>query len=413
MVAEGDGAPGTTVRDSRRIIAVLLMLSPLDQIGFDIYAPALPMMSDEFVVPNEVAQNTMTVYMLAMTLVVLPAGLLTDARGRKPILLSGLGLMVVTSIGCALANSLAMLMVLRFVQGIGGGICLLMSAAIAADCFRGAKLVSVLGMLGAAWGAAPVIAPAVGAAVVQLTGWRWVFVLLGVLVAVVAAAVVTILPETLERDQRKPVDLRRAASVVGAALRHRLFLGFVVMFALIAAAQSIFGVVAPFLYQDGLGFAPGTYGVIAMIVGVANLIGASACGWLAQRTGIRGLGLAASAMFVLGAAVLVASAQVFGINAWAITVGSALAMLGIGVLDPLSKGLAMGVFTANLGLISAVITTSCYLFITAGLALMAYLPENSSASLGWTYLSVAIVFAPILLATAPRRGQSQSHDLQA
>jgi MFS transporter, DHA1 family, multidrug resistance protein len=405
MVAKGQEPDIAGVRSPRSIIAVLLMVSPLDQIGFDIYAPALPLMSDEFGASNVVMQNTVTTYMLGMSLVVLPAGLLADSIGRKRILLGGLGLMALTSIGCAVANSLTLLLILRFLQGLGGGICLLLAATIAADCFRGAKLVSVLGLLGAAWGAAPVLAPALGGVVVHVSSWRWVFVLLAALATAVALLAATMLPETLEVHRRTPVNLRSAAGVVAAALRNRLFVGFAVMFSLIAAAQSMFGVVAPFLYQDALGFEPAAYGGVALVVGVANLAGASACGALAQRTGIRTLGLVACALFALGAVVLVVSAATLGVNSWAIAVGGALAMLAIGVLDPLSKGLAMGVFTHNVGLITGLITTCCYLFITAGIALMAYLPESSSAPLGWTYLVVVTLFAAILLSSVSRRRQ--------
>jgi DHA1 family bicyclomycin/chloramphenicol resistance-like MFS transporter len=64
-----------------------LLLTPLDQIGFDVYAPALPMMRIEFAASSHFVQNTVTAYSLGMTLVVLPAGLIADALGRKRILL--------------------------------------------------------------------------------------------------------------------------------------------------------------------------------------------------------------------------------------------------------------------------------------------------------------------------------------
>ena len=285
MVAKGQEPDIAGVRSSRSIIAVLLMVSPLDQIGFDIYAPALPLMSDEFAASNVLMQNTVTTYMLGMSLVVLPAGLVADSIGRKRILLGGLGLIALTSIGCALANSLTLLLVLRFLQGLGGGICLLLAATIAADCFRGAKLVSVLGLLGAAWGAAPALAPALGGVVVQVSSWRWVFVLLAVFATAVALLAATMLPETLEVHRRTPVNLRSAAGVVAAALRNRLFVGFAVMFSLIAAAQSMFGVVAPFLYQDALGFEPAAYGGVALVVGVANLRAPARAGPLLNARG--------------------------------------------------------------------------------------------------------------------------------
>jgi DHA1 family bicyclomycin/chloramphenicol resistance-like MFS transporter len=140
---------------ARRIIGVLLLVSPLEQVAFDIYTPALPKIAEHFAASNTLVQNTVTAYVLGMALVVLPAGLIADAIGRKRVLLTGLGLMTLTSIGCALADSLPMMIGLRFLQGLGAGTCLLLAATVAADCFRGAKLVSVLGLLGAAWGRPP------------------------------------------------------------------------------------------------------------------------------------------------------------------------------------------------------------------------------------------------------------------
>ena len=260
---------------------MLLLVSPLEQVAFDIYTPALPRIAEHFAASNTMVQNTVTAYVLGMALVVLPAGLLADAIGRKRVLLAGIGLMTVTSIGCALANDLPVMIGLRLLQGFGGGTCLLLAATVAADCFRGAKLVSVLGLLGAAWGSAPVVAPAIGGFISQFGSWRLVFVVLAALTAAVALLVTVVLPETLQRERRSPVDLRVAAGVLGEALRHRGFVAFAMMFGVVAAAQTVFAVVGPFLYQDGLGFSSAAYGFVALGVGAANFTG---CGDV-QRAG--------------------------------------------------------------------------------------------------------------------------------
>lgn len=390
-----------TFQGSRRIVAILLVIIPLSQIGLDVYTPALPKMAIEFAASNDLVQNTVTAYLLGMSAAFLPVGLIADALGRKRVLLAGLGLLVGASVGCALAPNLTVLLGMRFVQGIGASACLLLAATIAADCFRGAKLVSVLGLCGAAWGAAPVLAPAVGGLVVQVGSWRLVFGLFATLSASVALLVARMLPETLDEDRRSKVDLRAAMSVLGGALRHRVFLGFVLMFGLIGAAQLAFGVVGPFLYQEKLGFSPAAYGMVALVVGLANLTGELGCGVLAQRTTSRRLALGAWAVFFVGALILTVSAEVIGVNAWAITIGAALALVGCGVLDPQSKGLAMGVFTRNIGLIAGLVNTCCYLIVSMAMALMAYLPEESQAPLGWLYVGVGVVFVGVLLATMP------------
>jgi MFS transporter, DHA1 family, multidrug resistance protein len=382
---------------ARRIIGVLLLVSPLEQVAFDIYTPALPKIAEHFAASNTLVQNTVTAYVLGMALVVLPAGLIADAIGRKRVLLTGLGLMTLTSIGCALADSLPMMIGLRFLQGFGAGTCLLLAATVAADCFRGAKLVSVLGLLGAAWGSAPVVAPAVGGFISQFGSWRLVFVVLAALTATVALLVTLVLPETLQRERRSPINLRAAAGVLSEALRHRAFVAFATMFGLVAAAQTVFGVVGPFLYEVGLGFSSTTYGFIALGVGAANFLGAAACSALVRRTTTRRLAIGGSAVLALGGLVMLASAQFVGLSALAITGGAALALLSIGVLDPLTKGLAMGVFSRNVGLVTGLISTFCYVSITLATALMAWLPERSQAPLGWFYVAAAAGLVMVLM----------------
>ncbi len=387
----------------QRIVGVLLLVAPLEQIALDIYTPALPKIAEHFAASNTLVQNTVTAYVLGMTLVVIPAGVIADAFGRKRVLLSGLGLMTLTSIGCALAGNLPTMIGLRFLQGFGSGTCLLLAATVAADCFRGAKLVSVLGLLGAAWGSAPVVAPAVGGFIAQFGSWRLVFVVLAALTATVGLLVATVLPETLQQERRSPINLRAAAAVLGEALRHRAFVAFTLMFGVVAAAQTVFGVVGPFLYQVGLGFSPATYGFIALGVGAANFVGAATCGALAQRTTTRRLAISGSAVLALAGVVMLASAQFVGLSALAITGGAALALLSIGVLDPLTKGLAMGVFSRNIGVITGLISTFCYGSIALAMALMAWLPERSQAPLGWFYVAAAAGLVTLLATTVTHK----------
>jgi DHA1 family bicyclomycin/chloramphenicol resistance-like MFS transporter len=393
---------------ARRIIGVLVLVSPLEQVAFDIYTPALPRIAEHFAASNTFVQNTVTAYVVGMALVVLPAGLIADAIGRKRVLLAGLGLMTLTSIGCALAINLPMMIGLRFLQGLGAGTCLLIAATVAADCFRDAKLVSVLGLLGAAWGSAPVVAPAIGGFISQFGSWRLVFLVLTALTATVAILVAVLLPETLKPERRSRVDLRAAAGVLGEALRHRAFVAFALMFGLVAAAQTVFGVVGPFLYQVGLGFSAATYGFIALGVGAANFFGAATCGALAQRTTTRRLAIGGAAVLALAGVIMLASAQFVGLSALTITVGAAVALLSIGVLDLLTKGLAMGVFSRNIGLITGLISTFCYGSIAVAMALMAWLPERSQAPLGWFYVAAAVGLVAVLMTTVKRASAASS-----
>ena len=202
------------ITSSRGIIALLLLIIPLSQIGLDVYTPALPQMAAEFSASNDFVQNTVTAYLLGMSVAFLPVGLIADALGRRRVLLAGLGLVIATSIGCAVAPNLFVLLGMRFVQGIGASRLPAPGGRHRRRLFpRGQAGVGV-GAVRRCMGAAPVLAPALGGFVVQMASWRVVFMLLAAFAAGVAMLVMKLLcPKRCTRTCRTPVDLGAAVRV--------------------------------------------------------------------------------------------------------------------------------------------------------------------------------------------------------
>ncbi|WP_238421622.1 MFS transporter [Gordonia sp. 'Campus'] len=255
---------------SGRIVGILLCVVPLSQIPLDIYTPAMPDMVTDLSSTSTAVQASVTAYMLGLAVGFIPVGVLADTWGRKRVLTVCIGVVIVASLGCATATAVPMLLGARFVQGLGACACMVLSYAVAADCFRGKKLTSVAGLLGAAWGLAPVIAPAVGGVLTQFLTWRLIFVLIAAMTLLLGVVVVMALPETLSPADRVPVDVRATSRTSVTIVTHPVFACFVVVFGLMAAAQLAFGVAGPFLYQSTLGFTPAAYGLIALCVGAVS-----------------------------------------------------------------------------------------------------------------------------------------------
>ncbi|VBA43028.1 multidrug effflux MFS transporter [Mycobacterium attenuatum] len=392
----------------RYLVAILMFVVPLSQIPLDLYTPALPQMVVDLNASPTVVQQTVAAYLLGMSLALVPVGVVADALGRKPVLLTCVGIVVTTSVLCAVASSVSVLLVARFVEGAAASACMVVPYAIAADCFRGRRLTSVSGLLGVAWGLAPVLAPAAGGVLVQFLDWRLVFVSIAALAALAAVVVTLLLPETLARQNLSPIHPREIARVLVAALRHRVFISFVLVFGLMASAQLAFGVAGPFLYQGNLGFSPAAYGLIALIVGVANLCGELACGILAVRLSARRLAMGALAVFGTGTAILVGSGLLIGNDAWALTIGSCLALAGCGVLCPQMYGLAMGLFVRNLGLIGGLVSGIGYLVVSAAMAAVGAFHERTQTPLGLLYVACGAT-AFVLLSWATARYRQLSH----
>jgi MFS transporter, DHA1 family, multidrug resistance protein len=184
---------------------------------------------------------------------------------------------------------------------------------------------------------------------------------------------------------------------------------YTAVFGLIASAQLVFGVVAPFLYQQNLGLSAGAYGLIALLIGGANLAGEVACTSLATRPSPRQLCFGALSVYLLGTLLLLLSGLLLGASFFPITLGGMLALAGCGTLCPTMYGMALGLFSRNLGLLGGFISSLCYLAVSVTMALAAYLPETSQAPLGWVYLAIGTIAALLLGTSLPGEETSSSH----
>ena len=396
--------------DSRGVVGLLLTVIPLSQIPLDAYTPAMPDMVRDLASSNALVQSTVTVYVLGMCLALIPLGMLADSWGRKGTLLAGLLLLIGASLGCAAATEIWTLLAFRFLQGVAAATCMVVPYAVAADLFRGRQLTSVSGLLGIAWGLAPVVAPAVGGFLVQYVSWRFVFAGIAMMAGSIGALAFLRLRETLPAERRVPFRPAGAGKVLFGALGNVRFVAYTAVFGLIASAQLVFGVVAPFLYQQNLGLSAGAYGLIALIIGGANLTGEMACTSLATRTGSRQLCFGALCVYFAGAFILLVSGLLFGASFLPITIGGMLALAGCGTLCPTMYGMALGLFSNNLGLLGGFISSLCYLAVSVTMALAAYLPETSQAPLGWVYVAIGAMAAVLLGISLPsdRSPTSQS-----
>ena len=211
-------APTYPLAESRGVVALLLTVIPLSQIPLDAYTPAMPDMVRDLVSSNTLVQNTVTVYVLGMCLALIPLGMLADSWGRKGTLLTGLLLLMIASLGCAAATEIWTLLAFRLLQGLAAATCMVVPYAVAADLFRGPQLTSISGLLGIAWGLAPVVAPAVGGLLVQYLSWRFVFAGIAIMAGSIGALAFLRLPETLPIDRRVPFHPAGAGKVLFAAL---------------------------------------------------------------------------------------------------------------------------------------------------------------------------------------------------
>ncbi|MGE3511192.1 MAG: MDR family MFS transporter, partial [Vicinamibacterales bacterium] len=211
--AETELSPRVIMASMAGIIAVML-LAALDG---TIVGTAMPRIIAELNGFNHYAAVT-TAYMLAATVPVPIVGKLSDLYGRKPFLLVGVAIFVIGSALCGAATSMVGLIVARGIQGIGGGISQGMAFTTVADLFPPTRRGRISGVLGAVFGLASVIGPAVGGFLTDGPGWRWCF-LVNLPIGVIAFGVLYyFFPHMVANKERRRVDWPGAVTLVLAVV---------------------------------------------------------------------------------------------------------------------------------------------------------------------------------------------------
>ena len=141
------------------LLAAAVALGPM---ATDMYLPALPQIGSDFGAGTDQVQLTLSLYVVGFAIAQLICGPLADRFGRKPVMIGGMVLFAVASIGCALASSIESLQMFRFLQALGGSAGPVLGRAIVRDVYQPRDAAKILAMLGGMMALAPAIAPTFG-----------------------------------------------------------------------------------------------------------------------------------------------------------------------------------------------------------------------------------------------------------
>ncbi len=226
------------------ILAALAMIGPFT---IDTAFPAFAEMRGDLGASTPAMQLVVSVYMLAFAVMSPFHGPLSDAIGRRPVMLGGVTLFALASVGCALSTSLPMLLTFRALQGLSAGGGVIVSRTIVRDLFDGPRAQQLMSQVGMIFGLGPAIAPVAGGWLLQLGPWRGIFWFLMAYGLLVVALVAIGLPETHPSEKRiafrAGVMVRELWSVCRSLTFQRIALGLSFSFAaqfLYVGAAAIF-----------------------------------------------------------------------------------------------------------------------------------------------------------------------------
>jgi MFS transporter, DHA1 family, multidrug resistance protein len=274
---------------SSRFFKMALLLGLLSAIGpfaIDMYLPALPEIGQSLGAGIGAVQMSLTVFFLSLGVGQLLYGPVSDMVGRKPPLYFGLALFALASVGCALATDVHMLIVLRFVQGLGAAAGMAIPRAVVRDLHTGTDAARLMSLLMLVFSVSPILAPLAGSAVIALSGWRGVFWAVTIAAIAGLAMMFTSLQETRLPAQRRDSGLRSALAGYGLLLRDRHYLGLVFIGAFAMAGFFTYLANSSFVLIDHYGLSPTTYSVAFGVNAAAFFAAAQLNGRLGERYGL-------------------------------------------------------------------------------------------------------------------------------
>ncbi len=226
------------------LLAALSMVSPF---SIDTFFPSFYAIASDFGLSKWAVQQTLTVYMLPLSMMSLVQGPLSDALGRRPVILAGLSVYTLASIGCTLAPNFGTLLAFRAMQGLSAGVGMIVGRAVIRDLFEGAQAQKLLSLVTMLFAFAPAVAPVIGGWIHVKLGWHAVFGFMTLFGTALGLAAFFLLPETHPRDKRPELHVGVLARTAWDVVHHREFLllamamgaNFAALMSFVGAAPSV------------------------------------------------------------------------------------------------------------------------------------------------------------------------------
>ncbi len=337
------------------ILPLLGALSVITPFAIDLCLPAFPQMAKDLSATTAVVSLCLSTYFIGLAFGQIFYGPLLDRFGRKPPLYFGLILFILASIGCYLSKDIHTLLLLRFIQAIGGCAAQVASIAMVRDFYPSHESAKIFSLLFLFIGVSPLLAPTVGSLITVYAGWRMVFLLLAIIAAIILGFIFRFLPEAHTPD--KSISLK--AGPIIAEFFHIAMNARFITYALAGAFSfaGLFAYVAgsPIIFMEQYHMSARAFGAVFATLAV-GFIGSNQVNVMLLKRYSSEL-LFSRALFVqtiTGALLLLGAA----LDWWGLT--ATLIWLFIflgcaGILYPNAAALALEPFTRNTGSAAALL----------------------------------------------------------
>jgi DHA1 family bicyclomycin/chloramphenicol resistance-like MFS transporter len=328
---------------------LLAMLTALGPLSMDMYLPSLPDIAHVLGAPVARTQLTISSYLVGFAAGQMIYGPLSDRYGRRPVLLAAVALYLASTLSCAAAQSVDLLIAARLLQGISGSGAIVLARAIVRDVYSGVQAARELSLMGSISATAPIVAPMIGGVLQAFFGWRANFLCMsaGGLIALVVAG--RLLPETLHPGNRaRSLSVFSTMRGYSAVARHR---GFLIYLGIITTTYAgLFAWVsgASVVLQGIYGLSSVTFGFTFALGAGGYMLGAMLATRLVVRLGLERT-IAVGVVVIAAGGVALALATATGIPGLWLVAAMALYLAGVGLAMPQAMAGALTPFPDRAG----------------------------------------------------------------
>ncbi len=269
------------------LVCLLVITSLVTPLSLDMYTPAIPHMTDYFDADAGTVNLTLVDYYLFFAVGLLLFGPVSDRFGRKPVLVAGVVTYVAASALCAMAFDIWMLVGMRIVQALGAGATSAVSTAVVKDAIAADKREMVLSVVQVMFVIGPVLAPVVGALVLQVADWRMTFWVLA-LIGTGCLVLVLLFEETLPVQERAQTGVAGTLKSLVVVAKNKGFSAFLLIAALFNLPFMAYIAVGSYVYITFFGLSELAYSCFfaaaALVTAAGPLIWLFASRFVSART---------------------------------------------------------------------------------------------------------------------------------
>jgi DHA1 family bicyclomycin/chloramphenicol resistance-like MFS transporter len=332
---------------------LLLLASSIVRVGACLYLPALPIIGKDLSISDSDMSLTIMVYFIVFALFILIIGPLSDAFGRKYLILVGAVVFIVGSAICGISYSFTALLMGRIVQAVGASMIPGTSRAMIRDAASDTQVVSLLGWMAVLGGVLMVAAPILGGVITEHYGWRCNFWVLAGFTLIILVVIAIHLPETLLNEDRIRLDwIPVANSYKNMILSSRFFMVMLpVSFCFMI--QGVYLAVAPFIFIKSFAFTPTHFGLSNIAIVVALAAGRFLSIGIIKRH-------SSEIAYVVGGVIVLIAGAIFAVviineyeNAYALLTGISVFGVGFGIVSPVGLKSSITAFRQTSGMAAA------------------------------------------------------------